>query len=302
MVLCIVGLAIFGILGIFSAKYRYYFRQSLHCMRRQILLKPCDTNFDQELKAKLTGKLSGTPRIARFFYKNFRLISAVLLILMLTSTALVGYGIYNFVLYGNCNGKDSNDFCIYGLLSGSIDEKIKAIKPVSADDGPTIGNPNATVKIVEMGCYSCPYTKDAESIRTQLIAKYGENVSFTFRDMPLPAHNLSFERGEAADCAREQDKYWEYHDKLFEYQDNITSPQDLKNIAVELGLNTTQFNSCYDSRKYQAKVQKDYQDGVDAGIFATPTYFVDGRPFVGLKSFADFEGIVVSEIRGTCGS
>lgn len=300
MVLCIVGLAVFGILGIFSAKYRSYFRKSLHCLKRQIMLKPCDINFDQELKSIVTAKLGFAPSLARFFYKRFVLISWVLLIITVLSLGSIGYGIYNFVLYGNCNGPNSNDFCIYGVLSGSLNDRIKNIKPISADDGPTIGNPNATVQIIEMGCYSCPYTKNAESVRAQLLQKYGGNVSFTFRDMPLPEHSLSFERGEAADCAREQNKYWEYHDKLFEYQANISSPGDLKAIASEIGLNTTQFDQCYDSGKYKAAVQKDFDEGKAAGIFATPTFFVNGYPIVGLKSFADLEGIVVNQIEGSC--
>ncbi len=300
MVFCIAALAVFAVLGIFSAKYRRYFRESLHCLSRQMTLRRCDTQFDQQMKAKITAETSKySPALARFVFRRFALLSWILLVVMVFSTAGIAFGIYNFALYGNCNGPDSTDFCVYGLLNQPTDAS--KIKPVAAGDNPTIGNPDAFVKIVELGCYSCPYTKDAESIRIQLLAKYGSNVSFTFRDMPLPAHNLSFERSEAAHCANDQNKYWEYHDLLFKYQDEITV-QKLKAIALEIGLNTTQFSECYDSGKYRQKVQDDYQEAIAAGIYATPTYFVDGRPFVGLKAFADFEKIIVGEIKGSCGA
>lgn len=300
MVFCIIGLVIFGILGIFSAKYRRYFRESLHCMRRQILLKPCDTSFDQEMKAKISAGISKTsPVLARFVFRRFALLSWILLVLMTFSAAAVGFGVYSYVLYGNCNGPYSSDFCVFGVLSGPMDERIANIRPVDAGDAPTLGSPNASVKIVEVGCYSCPYTKNAESIRSQLLNKYGSDVSFTFRDMPLPSHNLSWEAAEAAKCALEQGKYWEYHDKLFEYQE-IMSVEKMKSIANEIGLNASQFNACLDTEKYKEQVQKDYDAGTSAGIFATPTYFVDGKPIVGLKAFADFEKIVIGEIRGSC--
>lgn len=300
MVLCIVGLVIFGILGIFSAKYRRYFRESLHCMRRQLLLKPCDTQFDQELKAKLSASISKkSPALAGFVFKRFALLSWILLILMIASLAMILFGVYNFLAYGNCNGPYSSDFCLFGALQGSFDERVAGIKPVSVDDDPTIGNKDSNVRIVEVGCFSCPYTRDAEQFRSQLLDKYGGNVSFTFRSMPLPSHTLSFERAEAADCALEQDKYWEYHDKLFENQENITI-EKMKGIAADLGLDTEQFNACFDSRKYKDEVQKDYDDAVAAGIFATPTYFVNGRPFVGIQAFAQFEKLVVGAIEGSC--
>lgn len=301
MVFCVIGLVIFGILGIFSAKYRRYFRESLHCMRRQLMLKACDTQFDLEMKSKISAKISKkSPSAARFVFRRFALLSWILLIIMLVSAAAIVYGFYNFVAYGNCNGPNSNDFCIYNaLLSGSVEDKTADIKPLEADYNPTIGGADAPVKIVEVGCFSCPFTKKAEPFRQQILDKYGSNVSFTFRVMPLPHHNFSSETAEAAYCALDQGKYWEYHDKLFEYQSNM-SIQKLHDIAAELGMDTTKFDTCFDSNTHAEKVRKDYDIGVAAGIFATPTYFVNGRVFVGLKAFADFEQIVAGEIYGSC--
>lgn len=294
MVFCIVGIVVFAILGIFSAKYRYYFKQSLHCISRQIQLKPCDTNFDNMMKAKISvglGKLS--PTLGRFIYKHFVLLSWVLIILMFASIALMGLGVYNYWAYGNCNGPNSSDFCIFNAFSG------KDLKLINYTDAPYLGNKDAIVKIVEVGCFSCPYTKNAESFRNQIIDKYGGNVTFIFKDVPILSHNNSLIEAEAAKCSVDQNKYWEYHDKLFENQGNITVDK-LKTLASDIGMNSAEFNSCLDSRKYKSDVEKDYQDGIDSGIYATPTYFVDGKPIVGIKAFADLENIVVTEIIGSC--
>lgn len=301
MVFCIIGLVIFGILGLFSAKYRRYFRESLHCMRRQLMLKACDTQFDQEMKSKISAKISKrSPGLARFVFRRFAMLTWILLIIMLVSAAFIAYGFYSYVAYGNCNGPNSNDFCIYNaLLPGSIADKTLAIKPLGADGNPTIGPSDAPIKIVEVGCFRCPFTKKAEVFRQQILDKYGSNVSFTFRIMPLPYHNFSTETAEAAYCALDQNKYWEYHDKLFEYQD-IMSIQKMRDISTELGMDTTAFSSCFDSGKYTDKVKKDYDAGVAAGIFATPTYFVNSKTFVGLSAFSDFENVVASEMEASC--
>jgi protein-disulfide isomerase len=301
MVFCLIGLVVFGMLGIFSARYRRYFLESLHCMKRRVTLRPCDTKFDEIIRSKASSKLmKHSEKLGRFVYKRFEVISWLFLAAMIISVVLIGVGVYNFMTYNNCNGPESSDFCILNSFgSGDMSDKIAKLKPIGADDDPTVGNPNASIKIVEVGCFNCPYTKASESIRVQLLKKYDNNASFTFRTMPLPNHNFSWVTAEAADCALEQGKYWEYHDKLFEYQTDM-SLEKIHEIASETGLNENQFTQCLESHKYKDEVQKDYDDAVAAGIFATPTYFVNGKPFVGIKSFTQFEQIFLEEIRGTC--
>ncbi len=307
MVFCIVGIVIFGILGIFSAKYRRYFRESLHCLKRQMLLKPCDTKFDMKMKAKIAAAAGKFwPALGRFVFRRFMLLSWVMILMLIFSVASVGIGVYNTVAYGNCNGPDSTDFCLFnpGMTGGSghsMHDGIRtgAIEPVSLDDDPSLGSPDAPVKIVEVGCFRCPYTKKAESLRQQILEKYGGNVSFTFRTLPLPSHKLSWETAEAANCALEQGKYWVYHDKLFEYQKEM-SMEKIKEIAGEIGLDQNQFNECFDAGKYKDEVKKDHDDAVAAGIYATPTFFINGKPFVGPKTFAEFEQLVQSELHASC--
>jgi hypothetical protein len=305
MVFCIIGIVIFGILGIFSAKYRRYFRESLHCIGRQLVLKKCDSKFDDEMKSKISASLSKvSPAAARFVYKRFAALSWVFVGLMAVSIVFMGIGVYNYVAYGNCNGPLSNDFCIFNPLGTASDtvNLYQSSDPAIRNFGegaPTLGNPDAPVKIIEVGCFSCPYTRDAESVREQILAKYGGNVSFSFIDMPLPTHQGSHDAAEAAKCAEEQGAYWEYHDALFANQGNF-SIENLKLFAANLGLNPSAFNSCLDSHKYQTAVENDYKAGLAVKIHATPTYFINGAPVVGLKAFAQLENIIISDISGSC--
>ena len=300
MVFCIIGLAIFGILGIFSAKYRTYAKEAWRCLKRQVTLRPCDTDFDKKMRAKAAGKFMKFPKLSRAIYKAFPAFSWAMVIMLFVSIYWTGVGLYNTVQYGNCNGPGSHEFCIFNPFESSdMHEKVSKMSPVAVSDDPSIGDPNSSVQIVEVGCFMCPYTKNSESIRQQLMIKYNGNVSFTFKAFALPKHNLSQETAEAALCAREQDAYWEYHDKLFEYQENMTM-EKMSDIASELGLDESAFGECFSSRKYQAAVEQDRQESLDAGVFATPTYFVNGKPIVGMKGFTDFEQIVVNEIKGTC--
>ncbi len=150
---------------------------------------------------------------------------------------------------------------------------------VSVDDDVILGDVDAPVTIIEFGDYQCPFCKtlytNAElAIRNAYVAK--GLVRFVYRDFPLDRiHPYARAAAEAAQCASDQNKYWEYHDYLFEHQEEIPS-LDFVTVAQSLGLDMEQFSLCVTSRKYRAEVEKDYQDGIAAGVTGTPTTFVNG--------------------------
>ena len=266
-------------------------------------LRKCDTNFDNKMKSKISAKLmKKSPLAAKFIYKRFSWISWAFVLLMFWSIISIGIGAYNTVVYGNCNGEESTDFCLFnpemtGNSGHSMHEGLekKDLIPASADDDPSLGGENAKVTIIEFGCFRCKYTKKAEETMKKLLEKYGDKIKIVFRNFPLPSHDLSRETAEAAECAKEQDKYWEYHDKLFENQKTI-SLEKIKSIAGEVDLNQEKFNECFDSRKYQQEVEKDHQDGLKSGIYGTPTFFINGRPLVGPRTFEEFVQIIDEEL------
>jgi len=114
MVLCFIALPVLLILGIFSMKYRILAKDALECIGRTITLRKCKSHLDERIKSHLTGKIiRKSQKIGLFFYKNFQLISIILIIILLLSLFFSITGYLNYRKYGNCNGSDSDGFCVY---------------------------------------------------------------------------------------------------------------------------------------------------------------------------------------------
>jgi protein-disulfide isomerase len=108
-------------------------------------------------------------------------------------------------------------------------------------------------------------------------------------------HNRAGPAAEASDCANEQKKFWEYHDKLFANQQGLTD-EDFTKYATEIGLDVDKFNECYTSGRYKADVAKDMADGQKAGVTGTPAFFVNGRFLSGAQPFEGFKAIIDEEL------
>ena len=108
-------------------------------------------------------------------------------------------------------------------------------------------------------------------------------------------HNRAKPAAEAAQCAHEQGKFWEFHDKVFANQQAI-SDDDFKKYATELGLNMETFNACYSAGKYRADIEKDSAEGTKAGASGTPAFFVNGRFLSGAQPFEAFKAMIDDEL------
>jgi protein-disulfide isomerase len=147
------------------------------------------------------------------------------------------------------------------------------------------------VTIIEFSDFQCPYCRRVQPALKQLLQEYPQAVKLVFRDFPLRnIHPQAQKESEAAQCADEQQKFWPYHDKLFASEE--LQPENLKQYAQELGLNTAQFNACLDSGKFAQEVERDLQDGLSAGINATPSFFVNGQPVSGAVGYEQFKEVV----------
>ncbi|MDD5177837.1 MAG: hypothetical protein PHT54_00970 [Candidatus Nanoarchaeia archaeon] len=121
--ICVIAMVVFGILGIFSVKYRTIAKESFDCVFRRITLRPCTTGLDERLKGQITGKLmKRSPKIAAFTYKYFEVFSWLFLILLIGSLVYSGISAYNLIAYGNCGGPDPEDFCVFDPSTYSTDE------------------------------------------------------------------------------------------------------------------------------------------------------------------------------------
>jgi hypothetical protein len=102
MVICIIALVVFSLLSIVSAKYRPLAKDAFKCVFLMVQLKPCTVGLETKIKTKVTEKLMIVPILARFFYKNFRIISWLFTISFFASLIYSAYGIYNIIAFGSC--------------------------------------------------------------------------------------------------------------------------------------------------------------------------------------------------------
>jgi protein-disulfide isomerase len=162
---------------------------------------------------------------------------------------------------------------------------------VDADDDPFLGPRDALITVIEFSDFQCPYCRRVQPALKQLLQEYQGSVKLVFRDFPLRnIHPQAQKASEAAQCAAEQQQFWPYHDKLFAVSE--LQPENLKQYAQELGLNTAQFNACLDTGKYAEEVENDLQDGLNAGVNATPSFFVNGQPLSGAVAYEQFKEAV----------
>jgi protein-disulfide isomerase len=152
-------------------------------------------------------------------------------------------------------------------------------------DDPSLGYEDARITIIEFGDFGCTTCKawNQAAIKEKVIIEYVESVRFVWKDFPVitPQSTIA---AEAAQCAHEQGKFWVYHNHLYNRQPKF-KVEELKNYAVELDLDTQQFNQCLDSRKYQADVEADLQEALEHGFRGTPSFLINGEPLIGPPTY-----------------
>jgi protein-disulfide isomerase len=150
-------------------------------------------------------------------------------------------------------------------------------------NGTVLGNPSAPVKVVEWGNYQCPFCGAfARENQSQLINDYVKSgkATFEFRNFAFNGQE-SYDSAAAALCARDQGKFWEYHDTLYANQhgenQGAFSRDRLKEMARTVGLDTDKFNQCLDSDTYANEVKTEANDALKAGATGTPTFAINGQ-------------------------
>lgn len=173
-------------------------------------------------------------------------------------------------------------------------------------DGPVVGSPDAKITVVEFSDFQCPYcekffTNTLSSIQEDYV-KTGK-VKIVYRNFPLEFHQQAMPAAEAAQCANEQGKFWEMHDKLFQGQQSWSgSPQAVQTFmsyAKSLGLDSKQFGSCMTTHKYADEIRKDSIDGIALGVNGTPAFFINGKAVSGAMPYDTiFRPIFEAELAG----
>ncbi|MGH9425481.1 MAG: thioredoxin domain-containing protein, partial [Terriglobia bacterium] len=167
---------------------------------------------------------------------------------------------------------------------------------VSSDGAPVRGKTDAAVTLVEFSDFHCPFCKRVQSTLNQVLAKYPEQVQLYYRHLPLDSlHPQARRAAEAARCAQDQGKFWEYHDVLFAQAPNAAEV-DLKNYAAQVGLDSKEFTSCLFQSIHHAAVQRDLDEGSRLGVEGTPAFFINGRFLSGAQPLEEFVRVIDEEL------
>ena len=177
------------------------------------------------------------------------------------------------------------------------------LKALAADTR-VLGDPNAPVTIIEFADFQCPFCgRFFSTTAKEIIEKYVKTgkAKFVYHDFAFLGEESSW-AAEAAHCAGDQGKYWQYHDYLYEHQkgenDGAFSKANLKGFAVAIGLKSGDFNTCLDSGKHAKDVANDTEMGRKLGVTGTPTSFVNGKLVQGAVPFSQFEPTILEALKG----
>jgi len=184
-------------------------------------------------------------------------------------------------------------------LRATIDVRVMLRPPsidVAYDSARVKGKPDAPVTIVEFSDFQCPFCKQAEATLQSVLAKYGDKVKLAFMDFPLrEIHPRAQAAAEAARCAGDQGKFWEYHDLLYADQTKL-DPASLVAGAHTLKLDQASFQACLDGGTFKAMIDADLAAGQKVGVAGTPGFFINGVFLSGSQPQAEFEKVIDTQL------
>lgn len=166
---------------------------------------------------------------------------------------------------------------------------------VSADDDPFLGTDGAPVEIIQFAEFQCPYCGGVGATMDKLLEAYPGKLKIVYRDFPLGFHDRAIPAAIAANCANEQDKFWEMHKVLMANQ-RALEDTDFTSYATDLGLDLDKWNTCRKDPAQEAEVRKDMADATAVGVSGTPAFFINGIMLSGGLPFEEFQEIIDREL------
>ena len=162
--------------------------------------------------------------------------------------------------------------------------------------GPGRGPENARVTVVEFSDFQCPFCVRAKPVLDEVAKRHPNDVRIVYRHMPLDAlHPRARASAEAAACAADGNKFWEYHDKLFANNRALGDPE-LRKYAAEVGLDAQAFDECVRTRRHKDVVEADEAEARKIGITGTPAFVVNGIMMFGLQTADSLDEVIREEL------
>lgn len=189
------------------------------------------------------------------------------------------------------------------IIRGMTAGKAVTAQQMSPLQAKNLGSQEARLTLVEYADFQCPFCGlFARKTKDELIGKYVKTglVRMEYKHFPIVGEE-SLWAAHAGECAAEQGRFWDYHDKLFTSQAGENrgafSKSNLKRFAKELGLQEEAFNACMESGRYLEAIKSEFDEGNRLGVRATPTFFLNGNKIVeGARPFQAFENAINNEL------
>ncbi len=196
---------------------------------------------------------------------------------------------------------------VFGLWNLSEDSKTSSslssseILQLKSDDW-TKGNPEAPVTIVEYLDFECEACRAYYPLVKKLSEEYGDNIFLISRYFPLSGHKNGMTSALAIEAAGRQGKYWEMHDLLFEKQKiwgekPFSDPAIFEEYAKQLNLDMEKFKKDVDSKEVKKRVERDRDLGIELGVNATPTFFLNGKKIKNPRGYEAFKFLIDEELK-----
>jgi protein-disulfide isomerase len=176
-----------------------------------------------------------------------------------------------------------------GVKAGDLYDEIikngKTFQPLEDDvatfdlsNAAVLGKKNAKIQIVEFSDFQCPFCSRVGGPLKEVKKHYGDDAVIVFKNFPLSFHKEAMPAAQAALCAKDQGKFWEYHDQLFA---NMKALKDQKwgEYATAIGIDKDKLEKCVADKKYEAQVRAEMAEGRKAKVRGTPSIYINGRKF-----------------------
>ncbi|OHB15502.1 MAG: hypothetical protein A2431_00770 [Candidatus Zambryskibacteria bacterium RIFOXYC1_FULL_39_10] len=212
---------------------------------------------------------------------------------------LIGGGIY---MNGKITKENPTTTQQQQIASENLGE---TLRPIDANDH-ILGSSKARVLVVEYSDTECPYCKVFHNTMNSIMQEYGKDgqVAWVYRHFPIAQlHAKAFKESQATECAAVlggNSKFWEYINKVYEVtpSNDGLDPKELTNIATQVGLSSTAFNTCLESGEFDAKIRADMQNAQELDAGGTPySLIVDTKnneyyPIKGAYPYAQVKQVI----------
>ncbi|MBI4098212.1 MAG: DsbA family protein [Candidatus Levybacteria bacterium] len=250
-------------------------------------------------KKTVTLPIPNLSNLSKLSGKNY---APVLVVLLIIASFLLGI-LFTKVQYLE-NGQGTVNTA--GTVANDTTAQVPT-GPVDVKEGhlPVLGQEDAKVTIIEFSDFQCPFCEQLwKETLPQIKKEYVETgkVKFAYRHYPLDFHANAEKAAEASECANEQGKFWEMHDKLFENQakwesqgaaDALTT---FASLADEVGISGANLKSCVESGKFEKTVKDDLAEGTTVGVQGTPATYINGLLVSGAQPYSAFKTIIDQEL------